>query len=64
MVIISDKEFQNLLDKKLKEYEKILFQKNKEGLLQENTLNTYLTHSTNFVRWCKGDFIPGQKNQK
>lgn len=32
-----------------------------KGVIMENTKKTYLLHSNNFVRWCKGEFIPGAK---
>ena len=34
----------------------------KKGILMDNTAKTYLLHSYNFVRWCKGEFTPGSKN--
>lgn len=34
----------------------------KKGIIMENTSKTYLLHSYNFVRWCKGEFTPGAKN--
>ena len=46
----------------LEEYEKILIQRNCEGILMPNTVKTYLLHSTNFVKWCKGEFNPGERN--
>lgn len=52
------------LEKKLEEYEKVVEEKMSTGLLVKNTANTYLTHSRNFVRWCKGEFNPGEKNKK
>lgn len=33
-----------------------------KGVIMENTKKTYLLHSYNFVRWCKGDFTPGARN--
>ena len=33
----------------------------KKGVITENTSKTYLLHSYNFVRWCKGEFTPGAK---
>ena len=32
-----------------------------KGTITENTSKTYLLHSYNFVRWCKGEFTPGAK---
>jgi len=34
----------------------------KKGIIMENTSKTYLLHSYNFVKWCKGEFTPGAKN--
>lgn len=33
------------------------------GYLQHNTVKTYLLHSGNFEKWCKGDFEPGARNK-
>jgi len=32
-----------------------------KGVIMENTKKTYLLHSNNFVKWCKGEFTPGAK---
>jgi len=32
------------------------------GTLKDTTANTYLTYSSNFVRWCRNDFVPGDRN--
>ena len=32
-----------------------------KGTIMENTKITYLLHSYNFVRWCKGEFTPGAR---
>lgn len=45
-------------------YEKEVRKCTQEGILAKNTEKTYLLHSQNFVRWCKNDFIPGEKNRK
>lgn len=62
--VMDELKFQEKLEQKLKEYEEIVHQKQKEGLLKEKTVKTYLLHPSNFVRWCKGDFNPGEKNRK
>ena len=36
----------------------------KKGIIMENTSKTYLLHSYNFVRWCKGEFAPGGKKMR
>lgn len=45
------------------EYEKEVEDLYQKGVLQEQTMVTYLTHAHNFVRWIKGDFEPGAKNK-
>lgn len=60
---MNDSEFLIELEKRLKDYENIVYTRCKEGLMANNTVKTYLTHSTNFVRWCKGEFDPGEKNR-
>ena len=44
------------------EYEKEVYTARKSGQLMENTVKTYLLHSRNFVKWCKGLFVPGARN--
>ena len=44
------------------QYEKEVLLAKEEGYLMDNTVRTYLLHSGNFVKWCRGDFIPGGKN--
>ncbi|PLT31828.1 hypothetical protein [Peribacillus deserti] len=56
-------EFTTELEKRLVLYEKVIQEKKLEGLMTPKTVNTYLTHSRNFVRWCKGNFDPGEKNR-
>lgn len=46
-----------------KNYEKEVYKAKEDGFLQDNTVKTYLTHTRNFVKWCKGDFEPGAKNK-
>lgn len=60
---MEEKDFLTMLEEKLKSYEELVHEKEREGLLEKETLKTYLTHSTNFVRWCKGDFEPGERNR-
>lgn len=50
------------LERLLKEYSVEVESARKKGLLSDKTANTYLLHPTNFVRWCRGDFVPGEKN--
>ncbi|MFD0619721.1 hypothetical protein ACFQZR_19830 [Paenibacillus sp. GCM10027629] len=44
-------------------YEKEVTEKLRAGILKETTAKTYLTHSSNFARWCKNDFVPGDRNK-
>ena len=44
-------------------YEQEIKELEKNGVTQANTMKTYLLHSGNFVRWCKGEFEPGAKNK-
>lgn len=60
----ASKEFVNQLETLFQAYEQEVRERTKEGVLAENTEQTYLLHSNNFVRWCKNDFIPGAKNKK
>lgn len=43
-------------------YEQEVTERLDSGILKEKTAKTYLTHSSNFLRWCKNDFVPGEKN--
>lgn len=51
-------EIEKLFDKYQEEIENL----REKGILTEKTANTYLIHPYNFIRWCKGDFIPGGRN--
>lgn len=51
------------LENLLETYESEVKQAHKKGLLTESTARTYLLHAANFVKWCKGDFIPGGRNR-
>ena len=46
------------------EYETEVLAAEEKGLLMENTVRTYLLHSRNFVKWCKGRFEPGGRNKR
>lgn len=50
------------LDRLIIKYEVEIEQKRRNGILADKTAKTYLLHSNNFVRWCKGEFIPGERN--
>ncbi|MGC6174221.1 hypothetical protein [Lacrimispora sp. 38-1] len=45
------------------QYESEVNQANSDGILKDNTVKTYLLHSGNFVRWCRGEFEPGGRNK-
>ncbi|MBU3130461.1 hypothetical protein [Clostridium tagluense] len=50
------------MERLFNEYEELVEEKRKNGLLKESAASTYLLHSRNFIRWCKGDFMPGNRN--
>lgn len=56
-------EFKRQLAKLLGDYEKEVLEAKKNGLLTESTAKTYLLHASNFVKWCKNDFVPGERNK-
>ena len=47
------------IERLLEEYEIEIEGRRKSGILENNTAKTYLLHANNFVRWCKGEFVPG-----
>lgn len=53
-------EINRLYDK----YEEDVLSAKKNGLLKDNTVRTYLLNSGNFVKWCSGAFVPGDKNAR
>jgi len=55
----ADRNIINELERLLEEYEIEIERKRKAGILENKTAKTYLLHANNFVRWCKGDFVPG-----
>ncbi|MFD3271506.1 hypothetical protein ACE3MS_15410 [Paenibacillus dendritiformis] len=55
-----DNEIQKKLNDLLDQYtQEVLNSK-----MEESTKKTYLLHANHFVRWCKGDFIPGGTLEK
>jgi len=50
------------IERLLSEYDKEVHKSMDNGLLKFNTVKTYLLHSNNFVRWCRDEFIPGDRN--
>lgn len=59
----TNEEFRSQLEKLFVDYEKEVLNAKKSDLLTESTARTYLLHANNFVKWCKGDFVPGGRNQ-
>jgi hypothetical protein len=53
----------NKLEYLFQTYETEVNEKLKNGLLKESAAKTYLLHSSNFIRWCKDDFVPGARNE-
>ncbi|MGL5479037.1 MAG: hypothetical protein ACRDCB_08385 [Clostridium sp.] len=58
------KEDIKIIEDALQKYELQVEEASKEGLLKSNAVKTYLLHSRNFVRWCRGEFEPGGTNKK
>jgi len=59
----ANKDFINQLEDLYQAYEKEVKERSKEGLLTKSTADTYLLHSGNFIKWCKGNFIQGGRNK-
>jgi hypothetical protein len=51
------------MEKLFNEYAELVGDKRKDGLLKESAADTYILHSRNFIRWCKGEFVPGDRNK-
>jgi hypothetical protein len=58
----TSREVINEMTKLYEEYESQIEQLREQGILKDSAARTYLLHSRNFVRWCKGQFEPGSKN--
>jgi len=52
------------IERLFNEYEEEVNGAKDRGLLLDNTVTTYLLHSRNFVRWCRGSFVPGDRNAR
>lgn len=59
-----DRQFLSELDGLLRQYEDAVEGARTQGLVSDKTAHTYILHSTNFVRWIKGDFVPGARNTR
>jgi len=57
-------ELEKKLETLLQKYEEEVKEAEEKGYLMENTVKTYLTHSRNFIKWCKGNFEPGGRNKE
>jgi|HubBroStandDraft_5_1064220.scaffolds.fasta_scaffold215933_2 hypothetical protein len=55
---VSTKTLQEV-EEALREYERDV----QASDMTPSTKHTYLLHSTNFVRWLKGDFVPGGRKE-
>lgn len=51
------------IEKLFQEYENEVASAQENGYLKPNTTRTYLLHSGNFVKWCRGEFEPGVKKK-
>lgn len=58
-----DKEFVEELERLYRAYHIEVTEAMKKGFLKENTANTYMLHTGNFIKWCKNDFEPGGRNK-
>ncbi|MBX3315525.1 MAG: hypothetical protein KF902_01530 [Phycisphaeraceae bacterium] len=52
------------VEKAFEQYQELLATLEADGAIAPNTAKTYLQHSQSFVRWLKGEFDPGAKNQR
>jgi len=50
--------------KKLEELYQTYEQEVKGTKLLKNTVNTHLYHSGNFVKWCRGEYVPATRKGK
>jgi hypothetical protein len=57
----TDKDTLAEIERLLEEYDIEVEAKRRAGFLADKTARTYVHHATTFVRWCKGDFIPGER---
>lgn len=61
-ILRASKDFITQLENLYTAYEEEVTEKEREGLLTSSTAKTYLLHSGNFLKWCQGEFVPGQRN--
>lgn len=58
-----DELFLKKLDQLYSKYEIEVNESQTNGYLKASTSRTYLLHSSNFIKWCKGNFEPGGRNK-
>ena len=63
-LIRTSKESLNEIENLFEEYEKEVNEAKKDGYLKVSTARTYLLHSNNFVKWCRGEFTPGGRHMR
>lgn len=59
----ASQEFIKNLEQLYERYESEVTEAMKQGLLTTSTARTYLLHSGNFLKWCRNDFVPGNRNK-
>jgi hypothetical protein len=52
------------MEKSYEGYKREVEVRRKDGSLRQYTVRTYLTHAWDFIRWCKGEFMPGVRKLK
>lgn len=57
----TSKDIMSEIEKLFDDYQEEVNSLKEKGIIMDNTATTYLLHSYNFVRWCKGEFTPGSK---
>jgi hypothetical protein len=50
--------------KQLEELHQIYEKEVRETKLVASTVTTHLYHSGNFVKWCRGEYVPGARKGK
>lgn len=58
----ASQDFIRQLENLYEEYEREVNDNARRGMLTDSTAKTYLVHSTNFIRWCRSEFVPGKRN--
>ncbi len=52
------------MERLFEEYKHEIEVRRKDGSLKQYTVRTYPSHAWEFIRWCKGEFIPGVRKLK